>query len=327
MGNMSEVITLGEPIVTFMSKDLDQGLIDSINYFKFLGGAELNVLIGAERLGHSTEYISQVGADPLGQFALREIERNHVGNQYVTLDDENFTAFQVKEMVSAGDPQTFNFRRESAAGHLSADKLDQVNFSDVKIGHLSGVFPAISKTALDTFRTFAEKLLEEGILTTFDPNLRPDFWDSEDEMITTINDLAKYGNIVMPGINEGEILMGSRNPSEIADFYLHNSDLTKTVIVKLGADGAYVKQKDGKEYTVPGFVAEHVVDTVGAGDGFALGLITGLLDGLTMEEAVERANAVGALQVQTPGDNDGYPTPEELDAFLQTARQNIQQRI
>ncbi len=35
-----------------------------------------------------------------------------------------------------------------------------------------------------------------------------------------------------------------------------------------------------------------------------------------MADAVRRGNAVGALQVQTPGDNDGYPTQEELEAFL-----------
>ena len=58
------------------------------------------------------------------------------------------------------------------------------------------------------------------------------------------------------------------------------------------------------------------MDTVGAGDGFALGLISGLIEGLTMAQAVERGNAVGALQVQTTGDNDGYPTPEQLASYL-----------
>ena len=135
-------------------------------------------------------------------------------------------------------------------------------------------------------------------------------------MIETINDLAKYGEIVLPGIDEGEILIGSRDPETIADFYLNNSDRTQTVVVKIGSDGAYVKNKSGERYIVNGFKVEKVVDTVGAGDGFALGLITGLIEGLTMADAVRRGNAVGALQVQTPGDNDGYPTQEELEAFL-----------
>lgn len=58
------------------------------------------------------------------------------------------------------------------------------------------------------------------------------------------------------------------------------------------------------------------MDTVGAGDGFAAGLITALIEGKSLKESVTRANAVGALAVQSPGDNDGYPTPKELADFL-----------
>ncbi|AEJ23315.1 ribokinase family sugar kinase [Weissella koreensis KACC 15510] len=313
---MSELITLGEPIVTFMSKDLDQGLVDSINYYKFLGGAELNVLIGASRLGHTTDYISQVGQDPLGDFAVKEIQKYGVGNKYISEDPTNWTAFQLKELISQGDPKTSNFRRNSAAAHLTPEKMDQIHLTDVKMVHLSGIFPAISEQAEETFRHFANMVVENGIMTTFDPNLRPALWTSESKMIQTINDLAKYGEIILPGINEGEILVGSRDPEVIADFYLNNSDLTHTVVVKLGSAGAYVKKSDGSSYTVDGFKVGKVVDTVGAGDGFALGLITGLLEGLSMKEAVIRANAVGALQVQTMGDNDGYPNKQQLTEFL-----------
>ena len=65
-----------------------------------------------------------------------------------------------------------------------------------------------------------------------------------------------------------------------------------------------------------GFKVAQVVDTVGAGDGFALGLITALMEGKSQRDAVVRANAIGAFAVQAPGDNDGYPTPEQLQAFL-----------
>jgi Sugar kinases, ribokinase family len=42
-----------------------------------------------------------------------------------------------------------------------------------------------------------------------------------------------------------------------------------------------------------------------------------LLEGKPLKSAVLRGNAVGALQVQTPGDNDGYPTPDELKSFYE----------
>ena len=81
---MSEFLTIGEPVVTFMSKDADASLIDTINYFKLLGGAELNVAIGVQRLGHTTEYVSRLGADPLGVYAKKQILEHGVGTTFVT---------------------------------------------------------------------------------------------------------------------------------------------------------------------------------------------------------------------------------------------------
>ena len=178
---------------------------------------------------------------------------------------------------------------------------------------MSGIFPGISDTAEETFRALSKRLNENNILTTFDPNLRP-LWKSHDYMVKTLNELAGYADIVLPGVEEGKILMGSDDPEAIADFYL-KGERTNTVIVKIGAEGAFVKTSNGDKYTVKGFHVDHIVDTVGAGDGFALGVITALLEGKSLRSAVMRGNAVGALQIQTPGDNDGYPTPDEPKAF------------
>ena len=59
-----------------------------------------------------------------------------------------------------------------------------------------------------------------------------------------------------------------------------------------------------------------VADTVGAGDGFAVGVVSGLLEGLTLAAATARGNTVGARVVQFPGDSDGLPTRDELNAML-----------
>ncbi|MBO1306200.1 sugar kinase [Enterococcus sp. 669A] len=313
---MSEFLTIGEPIALFGSTEVDKSLKDAQNFQKFLAGAEVNVAVGVSRLGHSTQYITRVGKDPFGEFIIDQLNENKVGTDYVDQTEDFWTAFQLKDRVSDGDPSIFYFRKGSAAAHFQQQVLDTIDFSEVKMVHLSGIFPAISSEALTAFRHFVQLLEEKNIRTTFDPNLRPQLWESREKMVETINELASHAEIILPGINEGEILMGSRDPEAIADFYLANGAATKTVIVKLGTEGAYVKQKDGSSFTISGFKVDEVVDTVGAGDGFAAGLITALIEGKSLEEAVIRANAVGALAVQSPGDNDGYPTPEELEAFL-----------
>lgn len=312
---MSEFITIGEPLVTFASKEPDVSLADALEWHKIMGGAELNVAIGVTRLGHSAQYISRVGEDPFGEFVKKTIAEHRVGTDYVSYDPDYWTGHQIKQRVTTGDPQTFNYRKNSAACHLTKEIINDVDLADVKLAHMSGIFLSISDTAEETFRTLFKRLNENNILTTFDPNLR-DTWKSHEYMVKTENELAGYADIVMPGVAEGKILMGSDDPEEIADFYLQG-ERTKTVIVKVGSKGAFVKTSDGDKYLVKGFHvdAQDIVDTVGAGDGFALGVITALLEGKKMKAAVMRGNAVGALQIQTPSDNDGYPTPAGLKEF------------
>jgi len=182
--------------------------------------------------------------------------------------------------------------------------------------HLTGIFPGTSQQALDTFEYFVSLLHKNNIPLVFDPNLRPQLWSTHEKMVAIINTLAAKADIILPGVNEGETLMGSRDPEKIADFYLANGERTKTVIIKVGSKGAFVKTRAGETYMVPGYKVSKVIDTVGAGDGFAAGFISGELEGLSIEESVRRGNAVGALGVQAPGDNDGYPTPDELKKFM-----------
>lgn len=314
---MSEVLTIGEPMAVFASTEADVPLAVACNYDKFLAGAEVNVAVGVARLGHTVDYVAQVGADPIGDFVRAELTKANVGTDHVVVTPTHTTGLMFKQRVTAGDPATANYRKNSAAANLMANQIETLNLDGVKIAHLTGIFPAISATARETTLALCQRLaMHPEIVKIFDTNLRPALWETTEEMVATTNQFAKMANIVLPGINEGEILMGSRDPETIADFFIGQSAVTDTVIVKLGPAGAFVKTRDGQTMTVPGLRVAEVVDTVGAGDGFALGVITGLLDGLDLYHAVQRGNAVGAMAVQAAGDNDGYPTLVELEAFM-----------
>lgn len=317
---MSEFLTLGEPLVVFASQDMDASLTDAVHFKKYLAGAELNVAIGVTRLGHTSQYISQLGADSFGDFILKGMQAQGIETDAIQTTSAYHTGFYFKEKVGSGDPKVAYFRKNSAASHFDAAQLSELDLREVKIAHLSGIMAAISKEGQLSVKTLLTLLQEKGITTTFDPNLRSMLWSSEKEMVETLNALAKLATIVLPGVNEGEILVGTSNLEGIADFYLNQSDITQTVIVKNGAKGAFVKVKGQAGYHVPGYKVARVLDTVGAGDGFATGLITGLLDDLPISAAVQRACAIGARAVQFPGDNDGYPTPEELTEFMKEGK-------
>ena len=132
-------------------------------------------------------------------------------------------------------------------------------------------------------------------------------------MVQSIKRLGGMADYVMPGESEGKVLCGSDVPAKIGDFYLQNG--AKTVIVKTGSDGAWAITKDQKLH-VPAYVPKKIVDTVGAGDGFAAGVISAVLEGLPLEKAILRGNAIGVIQIMNVSDNEGLPTREELSRFM-----------
>lgn len=309
---MSEVITIGEPMALLVADH--EGPLEDIEHFtKYVAGAEVNFSIGMTRLGHSVTYITKLGQDPFGKYINNFLQQQNIKTPYVTFDDSNRTGMQLKAKVSVGDPEVFNFRKGSAASHLNLHDIEDIEWENVKHLHLTGIPPALSATCRSVTYKLIQTAKENGVTISFDPNLRLQLWEDKEEMVQIINELASQSDIVLPGVNEGLLLMGSDDESAIADFYLNKG--VSTVIVKLGEKGAFVKTKEDS-FIVPGFKVEKVVDTVGAGDGFAVGVISGLLEGLSLKDAVRRGNAVGALAVMSPGDNDGLPNSDQLKTYM-----------
>ncbi|MFL2079620.1 sugar kinase [Marinilactibacillus psychrotolerans] len=181
--------------------------------------------------------------------------------------------------------------------------------------HVTGIPPALSPSVREAVEYLMQKAKKAGTFITFDPNLRPALWESTQEMLEVLNALAKYADVVLPGISEGETLVGSSDVEAIAQFYIKNG--ADVVITKSGSQGAYVTEKSKETINVSGFKVEKVIDTVGAGDGFAVGILHAYLEGLNWKEAATYANAIGSLQVQHAGDNEGLPTKEVLNQYVE----------
>ena len=312
---MAEVLTIGEPMGLFVA-DEAVALKDANHFTKYVCGAEVNFSIGLSRLGHKMAYVSRVGKDPIGEHIIDFLNASGIDTTYVVTDSENLTGMQFKEKVTDGhDPFVANYRRHTAFSHFDPKDLDKIKWDGIKHVHVTGIPAALS----DSCCAAAERLMKDarahGATVSFDPNLRPMLWPNKEKMVATLNKLADNADLVLPGLGEGETLIGTRNPKEIADFYIGKG--AKSVVIKLGgADGAYGKTKDGEEFNVPSFKVEKVVDTVGAGDGFAVGTVSALLVGKSLKEAARRGAAIGALAIMVAGDNEGLPTRDKLEKFM-----------
>ncbi len=306
------IMLIGEPMILFMANS-EGNLEDISEYSVSVAGAELNVAIGLTRLGHKAAYMTKLGNDPFGKRIVSSLNQNGISSEFVTYSSENPTGFMLKAMTSEGDPQICYFRKNSAASTISESDIENVDFSKYGYLHITGILPALTQsTRKATFRLI-EKAKENGVYISFDPNLRPQLWENKETMIEVINKLASQADIVFPGVAEGEILMGSREPEKIGEFYLSLG--AKAVVTKVGSRGAVLTTENGSTF-IEGFKVDKVVDTVGAGDGFAAGTLSGIMEGIGLAESVKRGNAVGAIQVTHRSDNEGLPTRDELAHFM-----------
>lgn len=308
-----QLLTFGEAMTLFVA-DAPGAMPDIEHFQRGIAGADTNVAIGLARLGFHVGWLSRVGVDGFGDYIRRTLEAEGVDCRHLTRDAEHSTGLVFKERASGGaDPRVEYFRQGSAASYLSPDDAESVDFSAARHLHATGIPPAVSASCRELSWHMLDQARRHGASISFDPNLRPSLWPSEDEMRKTLNAMAAKADWVLPGLAEGRLLTGLETPHAIAGFYLERG--AKAVIIKLGPEGSYYRgvfNGDEESFSVPGVEVDEVVDTVGAGDGFAVGVISALLDGLSPREAVRRGNLIGAEAVQVLGDMEGLPNRQRL---------------
>ena len=312
-----KILTVGEPMGLFIAEE-EGPLEDVRHFFTSVAGAEFNVAVGLSRLGFAVGYLTKLGEDPFGRQIIKTMRKNGIDTTLTTTTTQQATGYMLKGKSSVGDPDIYYYRKNSAASTLSPGDLGEIDLSQWDAIHLTGILPATSSTAREATTYLMQQARKAGVPIFFDPNLRPQLWPSREEMVSAINRLASMADYVLPGESEGEVLCGSRDPKIIGEFYRNLR--VKTVIVKTGPRGAFTVQGEGSFHT-PAYTPGKIVDTVGAGDGFAVGIISGVMENLPLPEAVRRANAIGAIQLMHASDNEGLPTREELTRFMAEHKQ------
>jgi 2-dehydro-3-deoxygluconokinase len=308
-----DVVTFGEAMMLLVA-DRAGPLEAAESFIKRTAGAETNVAIGLARLGLQVGWVSRLGSDSMARYLLGALRGEGVDCSHVACDAAARTGLLFKGRVAGGgDPEVEYHRQGSAASQFQPGQIDAPWLCAARHLHTTGVFAALSPSCHETALRSLALMRAAGRSISFDPNLRPTLWASPELMRSRINHLAAQADWVLPGIEEGRFLTGLDSPEAIAGFYRERG--AQIVVVKLGPAGAYVDGESGGSTVrayVPGFPVAQVVDTVGAGDGFAVGVISALLAGRPLTEAVRRGCWIGARAVQVLGDTEGLPTREQL---------------
>lgn len=292
-----DVVTIGETMVLLVPQE-PVPLAHAAGLAVHIGGAESNVAVYLVELGHRARWVSRLGDDPLGDLVLRRLESSGVDTSAVVRVPGGRTGLYLKDPMA--ERTTVHYYRDgSPAAALAPDALDDPMVADGRILHLSGITAALSEPARDLVRAAVRRPVP-GRLVSFDVNHRPTLWRAG-EAGGVLAELADAADLAFVGFDEAQRLWGCATPADVRDL-LPNPG---TVVVKDGAVGAY-SFGAGQVFVPTPTVT--VVEAVGAGDAFAAGYLSGVLDGRDERARLRLGHLVAASALSVRSDHAHLPS-------------------
>ncbi|NDI37144.1 sugar kinase [Chengkuizengella sediminis] len=309
MNKQFEVITVGESMGLFTPPG-DKTLETATQYFRSFGGAESNVAIGLARLGHSVGWFSRLGEDPIGTSILKSLRGENVDVSRVQFHENASTGFMMRH-IRTGRVEVFYYRKSSAASMMEPSDVDEEYIQQAQILHITGITPSLSLSCREMIFHAIQLAKKHGVKVCFDPNLRLKLWNINEARSTILAIMEKV-DYFLPGLEELELLLETKDWNIIQDKLL---ELKAISIVKGGNGLNYIISKEGT-IEVPYELSEKVVDTIGAGDAFCAGFLSGVLRGLPLDKAVEKAHLNASVVIQDHGDWEPLPDAKMIDQML-----------
>lgn len=229
-----------------------------------VGGSPANVAMGLARLGHPTDLLAHIGTDQRG----RRISE-HVAATGVRLVPGSDTADHTPTATARLDEQgaaTYDFDLP-----WDIPAVDRAGASHVHAGSIAATLePGASRV-----RELLQQSRAEATIS-YDPNLRPSIMGEPHDVRSLVEELVGLADVVKTSDEDLAWLYAGTSVPEIA--HLWGRLGPSVVVVTQGPDGALVHLSGNGEDTVAPATPASVVDTVGAGDSFMAGLLSGLLD-------------------------------------------------
>lgn len=317
-----DVVALGELLIDFTENGTsEQG---NTLFEANPGGAPCNVLSMLTKLGKKTAFIGKVGKDQFGIRLKNALEEVGISVRNLVMDEKIHTTLAFVHTFADGDRDFSFYRNPGADMMLTKDEIQMDLISSSRIFHfgtLSSTHPGVreaTRHALDHAR-------KEGLLISFDPNLREPLWDSLEDARQEIAYGMGHCDILKISDNEMEFMTGTTDyTAGVAK--LRESYSIPLILVTLGKEGSRAYYKDWVVEGSP-FLQNNTIETTGAGDTFCASVLNYVLehglDNLTQEQLSEMltfANAAASLITTRKGALRVMPTVKEVEEFIQSDR-------
>lgn len=286
------------------------------------GGAPCNVLSMLTKLGKKTAFIGKVGNDQFGVRLKSALEEVGIDTRNLVMDEKIHTTLAFVHTFADGDRDFSFYRNPGADMMLTKDEVQKDLISASRIFHfgtLSSTHPGVREAT----RSALDHAKKEGLLISFDPNLREPLWDSLEDARREIAYGMNYCDILKISDNEMEFMTGT------TDYTAGVAKLRETysiplILVTLGKEGSRAYYKDCMVEAAP-FLQENTIETTGAGDTFCASILNYILEhGLNslsaeqLKEMLTFANAAASLITTRKGALRVMPSKKEVEVFMRS---------
>lgn len=297
---MLDILCLGEPMVEFNRQPDGRWL-------QGFGGDVSNVAVAAARQGARAGMATRIGTDGFGDDLMKLWRDEGIDTAHVERDPNAPTGLYF--VRHGADGHAFEYRRAGSAASRMTPSLLPSEALATRCLHLSGISQAIGGCARETCDAAVGTARAQGVLVSYDPNLRLSLW-SLPEAREAADSMAAASDVFLPGLEDARQLTGLERPGEIADRYFGLG--ARLVALTLGAEGVLVAEPSGN--TLIPAPKVRLVDAGGAGDCFDGAFLARLLAGDDAVEAARYAVMAAAISVEGYGAVAPIPTRAEVEA-------------
>ncbi|ELS8948540.1 ribokinase [Vibrio fluvialis] len=271
------------------------------NYQVIPGGKGANQAVAAARLKADIGFIACVGDDSFGINIRESFKLDGMNISGVKMQPNCPTGIAMIQVSDSGENSICISAEANARLTAEAIEPDLARIREAKylLMQLETPIDGIVKAA-----QVAKEARTNVILNPAPARELPD------ELLSCVD-------VITPNETEAEVLSGitvtDDESAQLAADALHRKGI-EIVMITLGAKGVWLSQ-NGRGALIPGFRVQ-ATDTTAAGDTFNGALVTGLLEEMPLESAIQFAHAAAAISVTRFGAQTSIPNRAEVDAFL-----------
>lgn len=313
-----DVIALGELLIDFTMNGMSsQG---NQMFEACPGGAPCNVLAMLNKLGKRTAFIGKVGKDQFGLRLKETLEQAGINTEHLYMDSEVHTTLALVHTLENGDRDFSFYRNPGADMMLKKEEVDPEIIKAAKIFHF-GTLSSTHPEVREATRYAIDVAKENGLLVSFDPNLREPLWDSLEDARKEIEYGLGKCDILKISDNEMEFMTGTDDYNKGVEMLRESYDIP-LIFVTLGKEGSRAYYKDMIVEVAP-FIRKDTIETTGAGDTFEACALNYVLEhGLenlteeNLKELLRFANAGASIITSRKGALKVMPEKEEIEKVL-----------